>query len=207
MNEKKGVQVETKTPVLAYQTGKELSIEIFDPAKAVEQGKLAAQALKAVVDNKPKKVIINGEQYLEFEDWQTLGRFYGITAGTVETTEIIRDGKLVGFSAKAEALQGLYRQKRVRISSAEASCLRSERNWIDKPEFQLKSMAQTRASAKVLRNVLAWVVVLAGYRPTPAEEITGQENGNSLATQTTGNGKCEFCSATGKFHKKGCPNA
>jgi len=32
-------------------------------------------------------------------------------------------------------------------------------------------MAQTRAGAKALRNVLAWVVVLAGYRPTPAEEL------------------------------------
>jgi len=32
-------------------------------------------------------------------------------------------------------------------------------------------MAQTRAGAKALRNVLAWVAVLAGYKPTPAEEI------------------------------------
>jgi len=32
-------------------------------------------------------------------------------------------------------------------------------------------MAQTRACAKALRNVLAWVVVLAGYAPTPAEEM------------------------------------
>ena len=34
-------------------------------------------------------------------------------------------------------------------------------------------MAQTRAGAKALRNALAWVVVLAGYRPTPAEELPG----------------------------------
>jgi hypothetical protein len=32
-------------------------------------------------------------------------------------------------------------------------------------------MAQTRAGAKAMRNALAWVVVLAGYRPTPAEEL------------------------------------
>jgi len=35
----------------------------------------------------------------------------------------------------------------------------------------LSSMAQTRAGAKALRNRFAWVVVLAGYRPTPAEEM------------------------------------
>src|SRR5678816_2244550 len=39
------------------------------------------------------------------------------------------------------------------------------------PSFQLRSMAQTRAASKALRNALAWVVVLAGYRPTPAEEL------------------------------------
>jgi hypothetical protein len=32
-------------------------------------------------------------------------------------------------------------------------------------------MSQTRASVKALRQALAWVVVLAGYQPTPAEEV------------------------------------
>src|SRR3990167_8087954 len=35
-------------------------------------------------------------------------------------------------------------------------------------------MAQTRASAKALRQILAWVVVLAGFKPTPAEEVSEQ---------------------------------
>jgi len=39
------------------------------------------------------------------------------------------------------------------------------------PLFQLMSMAQTRASSKVLSMVLKFVPVLAGFRPTPAEEI------------------------------------
>jgi hypothetical protein len=39
------------------------------------------------------------------------------------------------------------------------------------PLFQLRSMAQTRACAKAMRNALAWVVVLAGFKPTPAEEL------------------------------------
>jgi len=43
------------------------------------------------------------------------------------------------------------------------------------PLFQLRSMAQTRACAKALRNVFSWVVVLAGYAPVAAEEMTGNE--------------------------------
>lgn len=44
-----------------------------------------------------------------------------------------------------------------------------------KPLFQLRSMAQTRAEAKALKGLFSWVVVLAGYKPTPAEEMTGHE--------------------------------
>ena len=50
-------------------------------------------------------------------------------------------------------------------------CMDDEKKWKDSPAFQIRSMAQTRAAAKCLRNVLAWVVVMAGYAPTPAEEM------------------------------------
>ena len=50
-------------------------------------------------------------------------------------------------------------------------CTRDERNWASRDEFTLRSMAQTRASAKALRNVLAWVAVLGGFKPTPVEEM------------------------------------
>jgi hypothetical protein len=39
------------------------------------------------------------------------------------------------------------------------------------PLFQLRSMAQTRSNAKALKNRFAWIVVLAGYSATPAEEM------------------------------------
>jgi hypothetical protein len=44
------------------------------------------------------------------------------------------------------------------------------------PLFQLKSMAQTRANAKALKNRFAWIVVLAGYSATPAEEMTAHDD-------------------------------
>lgn len=45
-----------------------------------------------------------------------------------------------------------------------------------KPLFQLQSMAETRASAKCYRLKLSWVAVLAGYAPTPAEEMPRQNS-------------------------------
>lgn len=150
-------------------------LEIYDPKNMsiarepeiiLNEAKKAAQALQSVISKKLKPFILNGEQYLEFEDWQTVGRFYGVTAKIINT-EFIDYGTAKGFFARAVTL----RSDGAEISAAEAMCLDDERNWKGKPLFQLRSMAQTRACAKALRNVLAWVVVLAGYRATPAEEM------------------------------------
>ena len=158
-------------PVLAPPTDA-LSIQRA-PEVVLEEARRAAKALADVLANKPKKCVINGEQFLQFEDWQTLGRFYGVTAAA-RTTEYVEFGDTVGFAATAEALLVVNGQS-IKISSAEAMCLNDEWKWQDKPLYQLKSMAQTRACAKTLRNVLAWVVVLAGYQPTPAEEMDNEE--------------------------------
>ena len=187
-----------------------------DPLEVLDEAKKAAKALKDVIDAKPKPVIFGGEKYLEFEDWQTVGRFYGITPRIVSTAPV-QFGTVEGWEARAEA----YHVPTGRVvASAEAMCLNDEPNWSTRPasswhymkksggtseedpgkdeliwekgrdgknrpkkirietiqpvpRFQLRSMAQTRAGAKALRNALAWVVVLAGYRPTPAEEMTG----------------------------------
>lgn len=144
---------------------------IRQPQEVLAEAQKAAKALAEVVRGKKKPVIMNGEQYLEFEDWQTVAKFYGVTA-KVLSTDFIEFGNVSGFQARAVALN----RYGLEISAAEAMCLNDEPNWKSKPLFQLKSMAQTRACAKSLRNVLAWVVVLAGYRPTPAEEMTGQEH-------------------------------
>lgn len=139
---------------------------IRPPTEILQEAHLAAKALAEVVKGKKKPVIFNDEQYLEFEDWQTIGKFYGLSA-KVTGTEYIEYGSVHGFTARAITLN----RYGMEISAAESLCMSDEPNWKMKPLFQLKSMAQTRACAKTLRNVLAWVVVLAGYRPTPAEEM------------------------------------
>jgi len=144
-----------------------------DPGAVLFGAHKAAKALADVVSKKTKPVIFNGQQYLEFEDWQTVGRFYGITA-KITSAEYVEYGEAKGFVARAVAYQTSTGQE---ISAAEAMCLTDEANWSKKPMFQLKSMAQTRAAAKALRNVLAWVVVLAGYKPTLAEEVVPGNGG------------------------------
>jgi len=130
---------------------------------AVEQ----ARELKKIVQASKLAIRIRQSDHLKFEAWQTLGAFSGITSG-VEWTKPLYDkeGNLIGFEARAVAWKNGEQ-----ISAAEAQCTKEEGNWKDRELWQIRSMAQTRACAKALRNVLSWIVVLAGYSPTPAEEM------------------------------------
>lgn len=139
------------------------------PDAVLDEAHKAAAALAKVINAKAKPVRFNGETYLELEDWLTIARFYGISPRVVSTSPVTF-GDVHGWEARADAVHNSTGQV---VSSADAMCLNDEPNWKNKPQFMLRSMAQTRASAKALRNVLAWVVVLAGYKPTPAEEMDG----------------------------------
>jgi hypothetical protein len=197
------------------------------PAQLLAEAAKAAAALQSVIAQKPKPVIMNGESYLEFEDWQTLGNFYGYTAKEDGDPEFVEFGDVRGFKASAVVVDARGRE----VSRATAFCLSDEEKWgernkygfayilrdgshsmedpgaenivwVDNPDkpgkkrpkkervllglekvplYQLASMAQTRACAKALRNVLSWVAVLAGYRGTPAEEM--QHNADAPAQQ------------------------
>lgn len=189
------------------------------PAVVLDAAKDAAKALQSVIAGKTRKVVFNNEQYLEFEDWQTLGKFYGITAKVTEV-KFVEYGEVRGFEATAVALNTTTGME---ISSAQAMCLNDENNWKAKPLFQLKSMAQTRACSKALRNVLAWVAVLAGYKPTPAEEMDGvvrptkttrkaaQKTSDPIMEATaqivTGEACSECHAPVGKPHATKCSNA
>lgn len=147
------------------------------PEIVLQEAARAAQALRDVIERKCSKCVINGKTFLQFEDWQTLGRFYGVTVAA-RSTGYIEQGRVRGYECHAEAIRADGQV----ISAAQAMCLDDEAKWKDKPLFQLRSMAQTRAQAKALRNVLAWVVVMAGYAPTPAEEMDGS-NSRAIASR------------------------
>ena len=142
------------------------------PHEVLGEGNLASRALQSVMNSPGRKnVVLGGKTYLGFEDWQTLGRFYGVVARVVSTQPFkSTDGSVSGWECKAEAV---LVEKNMVISTAESMCCDDERTWRGRPQFMVRSMAQTRACAKALRNCLSWIVVMAGYAPTPAEEMDG----------------------------------
>jgi hypothetical protein len=141
------------------------------PKQKIKFASEASNALIEVVKKGGLAKNFGGEKdHLFFEAWQTVGQFYGATPKVEWSKPLMVNNKIYGYEARAVVLQGGEE-----IGAAEAACMKDEGNWESKPLFQLKSMAQTRAQAKALRSCFAWVVVLAGYSATPAEELTGNE--------------------------------
>lgn len=145
------------------------SVNLVKKADGFNQESTAGlQLLKRILDNKSKKVVINGKRHIEFGDWVALGNAYGIDVDTtdVEPVEVF---EVKGFKCRAKVVRiddGTV------IGGATAYCLENERNWKGKDYFQIASMAQTRAGSKALANVLRFVVeVDKALSGTPAEEM------------------------------------
>lgn len=142
------------------------------PAKTIRDGQRVAKVLVDIVTQNKWSVKIGNNDYLQFEAWQTIAQFYGFAVSTSEVPEPVKFGEVEGFQAKATVID---KRTGLVVGGATALCMNDESNWSKKPLFQLSSMAQTRAGSKALRNMFSWVVVLAGYKPTPAEEMQGED--------------------------------
>lgn len=159
-----GELVEEKAIAVQHESSVGL---LRDPDVVLAEAHKAAQALAKVLASKPRKIILNGKQYLEFEDWILLGQFYGVGIKT-EWTRQIEVGDAKGWESAVVAID---KRTGIEVGRAEAMCLDNERNWKGKDSFTIRSMAQTRAGSKALSSGLRWIPVLAGYAGTPAEEM------------------------------------
>ena len=128
----------------------------------VEKATALATALKGVIVAQGLTSKISGKEYVLVEGWTLLGTMLGVFP-VCSWTRPMEDG----WEARVEArtLSGAI------VGAAEAQCRRSETNWAVREDFALRSMAQTRATAKALRLPLGYVAKLAGYESTPAEEM------------------------------------
>lgn len=145
------------------EEGKEIAIY----GQEMVGGQEAAQLLKASMNRKEKKIFFNNREYPEFHDLQVISNYFNHSVRTHDATLVDFNGVL-GFKAHADLID----RNGIVIGGAEAFCLRDEPNWAKKPLYQLASMAQTRAAAKCITNNYRWVIDMAGYGTTPAEEMS-----------------------------------
>lgn len=114
-------------------------------------------------------------EYVLIDGWEILGTMLGITPATRVVGEITnKQGRIVGYKARAF----LYRNPKVDgegniidgdlIATAEAS---ATKDGFQKETFSMMSMAQTRALSKAYRMALGWIMKMAKFESTPAEEM------------------------------------
>lgn len=147
-----------------------------EPAEVVRRATEVADALSQVLRKKELTKRIGAKEHVLVEGWTLCGTMLGVFPVCVWTRKL---DEPEGWEARVEArtLAGAV------IGAAEAQCTRLENMWSHNPtgrdgrkvpardDYALRSMAQTRATAKALRQPLGFIVHLAGFEVTPPEEM------------------------------------
>ena len=132
-------------------------------AVALVQGaREMAGALADVIERQKLATVIQGRKHVNVEGWTTLAVMLGVVAREVQTVET--DGIYTAVVELVRMSDGAC------ISRASAEC-GDESPWNKRARYARRSMAQTRATGKACRLAFSWIMALAGYEPTPAEEM------------------------------------
>lgn len=137
-----------------------------DPVEIVKRATAIADSLSEVLRKKKLTTKIGKGEHVRVEGWTLLGTMLGVFP-VCEWTRPLETGWEARVVAKTMA--------GVVVGAAEAECLRSEARWREADDYAVRSMAQTRATSKALRQPLGFVISLAGFEATPAEEMTFAE--------------------------------
>lgn len=167
-----GEVIEHKAPVTLFGTD--------NPAAVVERASTVATSLASVINERHLFSSISGKKHVQVEGWTLLGSMLGVFA-EIEWSRPLENG----WEARAvvRTLAGNV------VGAAEAMCTTEEGRWRRADTYAVRSMAQTRAVSKALRMPLGFIMHLAGYSATPAEEVpedqperdSGQSNRGSVS--------------------------
>jgi hypothetical protein len=155
---------------------------IYQSTNPTDQLKEASERAKVLMDyvqqlGLAKRIGGGDKPHVQVEGWQFIGSQVGLYA-VIEYVNKIEDG----YEAKANLVcEGEI------VGAGIGLCLRTERNWKNRDDYALNSMAQTRAISKAFRNspVVA-IMVMGGYSSTPAEEIVHEPAVRESPQQTPG---------------------
>jgi hypothetical protein len=136
--------------------------------------------------------------HVNVEGWQTLATLLGLAVVPAWTRKVIdpSTGKpgLTTFTVREKTTKGQGERRTVTereyevsgydwearvevfkdgalIGAGESMCARTEKKWKESDDYAVRGMAQTRATSRAIGAAAKWIVTLAGYAATPAEEM------------------------------------
>jgi hypothetical protein len=127
-----------------------------------------ATALRSVIENTGMVVDIQGTEYVKVEGWTTMIGMLGITP--IEVSNVLNEDEdgYRYYVATVALINGAGREV-VRATSECGS--EGDGPWPNRAMYAKRSMATTRATGKACRLAFSWIISLAGYKTTPAEEM------------------------------------
>lgn len=141
-----------------------VDVNIDEPNKLIE----FAKTLKSVIVTQKMFTNIKGKNYAHVEAWQFCGGALGVLPVVKELTDL-STADMFKYRATVE-LRRLDTD--VVVGFGIAICTNKEKGKEFFDEYAVASMAQTRAIGKAYRNGFGWLLKLAGYETTPAEEMS-----------------------------------
>jgi hypothetical protein len=129
-----------------------------------------ATALKDVVEKQRLFAVIQGKKYPQVEAWMTIARMDNVVAREARPPIRRDDGSYEAFVELIRLSDGMV------VGAGSALCgTPDDRPWATRGEPARRSMAVTRATSRAFRQQYSWIMALAGYEPTPAEEMPRDE--------------------------------
>ncbi len=158
------LEVNTIETVQAIETVQLGTLAVYGPNDVIQTASAMAVTLADVIRSRRLFVTISGKQYVKVEGWSTLGAMLGVLPREVEVTEC-ENGDYLATVELIRASDGAI------VGRASSLLSTDEKLWQDRPRYAQRSMAVTRATGKAFRLGFSWIMALAGYEPTPAEEM------------------------------------
>lgn len=152
----------------------------------VDRATYWAKSLMKVVDSCGLAKTMGGKKYLEVEGWQMIAEFAHVKP-IIEWVRPWKDAEdnLIGYEARCKLVNDAGEE----IGAGESSCgldafpCRGKHG--SEQDKAAKSAAQTWAISRALRNKFSFVARIAGYQPTPAEEMLHDDAPTPAPSQST----------------------
>ncbi len=136
-----------------------------EPEEIVALATRMATALKDIVDRQRLFAVISGKRFPTVEAWMTVARFDNVVAREISVARQ-PDGSYEAWVELVRLSDDTV------IGRASAICgMEDDRPWCSRAEYARRSMAVTRATSRAFRQQYSWIMALAGYEVTPAEEM------------------------------------
>lgn len=143
-----------------------MRLSALAPEDTIGLASRMATALKDIVEKQRLYAVIQGKKYPQVEAWMTIARMDNVVAREHGSPVRHDDGSYEATVRLIRLSDGME------VGEGSALCgTPDDKPWNSRSEPARRSMAVTRATSRAFRQQYSWIMALAGYEPTPAEEM------------------------------------